>query len=313
MRGQAKQWGIPTTLTIIYKPSQDAWFASFTVNVEAPDSQFSSNSDLSYQSILAIDLGTQTAITGYDGTNFTEVENPRFVRQGEKKVQKLSKQLRRKKSPNWKKKIKASKRWKKARKKVSQLQRKIANQRRNWQHQVTTEIKSCYDIVVTEKLETKKMTKKAKKGSKRKRQKAGLNKSILDVGFGTLNKMIVYKVEAKGGLVIELDTKQVKPSQRCPKCGIVHKDWADLSNRYHFCNDCYFEGERDRTSCVVMYNVATNVQPGLGISLVAVDALSSTSEPRIYTGTLKQLGQMKRSKSQQKTNGEPKPHRHALG
>jgi len=35
------------------------------------------------------------------------------------------------------------------------------------------------------------MTRKAKHGSKRK--KAGLNKSILSVGFGTLNKMLTYK------------------------------------------------------------------------------------------------------------------------
>ena len=63
----------------------------------------------------------------------------------------------------------------------------------------------------------------------RKRQKSGLNKSILDVGFGTLNKMITYKVEAKGGLALFLPTRKIKPSQRCPKCGTVHKDWANLS------------------------------------------------------------------------------------
>ena len=137
--------------------------------------------------------------------------------QSEQKVKKVAKKLRRKRSPNYKKKIKASNRWKKARKQVSKLQRKVANQRKNWQHQVTTEIASRYDIVVTEKLETKKMTHKAKKGSKRKRQKAGLNKSILDVGFGTLNSQITYKVEAKGGLALFLHTKKIKPSQRCPR------------------------------------------------------------------------------------------------
>ena len=73
----------------------------------------------------------------------------------------------------------------------------------------------------------------AKKGSKRKKQNAGFNKSILSVGFGTLNKMIGYKIEAKGGLLLQLNTRKVKPSQRCPNCGKVHKDWADLSNRYH--------------------------------------------------------------------------------
>ena len=299
MRGQAKQWGTPTTLTIIYKPYLNQWFASFTVNVEVTDRKFGSDRDLTYQSMLSIDLGTETALTAYNGQEFLEIENQRFTLSTEKKIKSASKQLRRKRRPNCKKKIQASKRWKKARKKVSLLQRKVANQRKNWQHQVTTEIASRYDIVVTEKLETKKMTRKAQPGSQRKRQKAGLNKSILDVGFGTLNKMITYKVEAKGGLALFLPTRKIKPSQRCPKCGTVHKDWANLSNRYHVCNHCNFENGRDKSSVMVMYNVATYQQPGLGIRLEIVDLISSTSKTRKHTGAMKQLGEMKRQKSQQ--------------
>ncbi len=299
MRGKAKQWGTPTTLTIIYKPYLHQWFASFTVNVEVRDRKFGSDSDLEYESIISIDLGTETALTAYDGQKFLEVENQRFARHSQAKIKSASKQLRRKKCPNHKARIKASKRWKKARKQVSKLQRKVAAQRKNWQHHVTTDISRRYDIVVTEKLETKKMTRKAKKGSKRKRQKAGLNKSILDVGFGTLNSQITYKVEAKGGLALFLPTKKIKPSQRCPNCGTVHKNWADLSNRYHVCNHCNFENGRDKSSVMVMYNVATNQQPGLGTRLEIVDLTSSTSKTRKHTGSMKQLGEMKRQKSRQ--------------
>ncbi len=105
---------------------------------------------------------------------------------------------------------------------------------------------------VTEKLNTRGMTRSAK-------GKAGLNKSILSVGFRTLNQMLTYKIEQKGGLVWQIPTQGIKPSQRCPKCGAVHQDWADLSNRYHICKD-------------------------------------SVSQPR-YTGAMKQLGQKKRQKS----------------
>jgi putative transposase len=161
------------------------------------------------------------------------------------------------------------------------------------------------------------MTRKAKKGSKRKKrsaelrqaqlprsrrsQKAGLNKSILSVGFGNLNKLLTYKIEGKGGLLITLDTKKVKPSQRCPNCGIVHKQWAELSNRFHVCDDCGFEIERDKGSVMVMYNVATNQQQGLGTSLSDVGLSSSTSSTRKrkHTGSMKQLGKVKRQKSRQ--------------
>ncbi len=179
----------------------------------------------------------------------------------------------------------------------------MALQRAHWQHKVTSEIASRHDIGVTEKLNTKAMTRKAKKGSKRKKQKAGLNKSILSVGFGTLNKMIAYKIEAKGGLLLQLNTRKVKPSQRCPKCGTVHKDWADLSNRYHICHSCNFEIERDRGSVLVMYNVATNQQQGCGTHLSDSGCLSSTSltGKRKHTGSMKQLGQRKRQKSRLST------------
>lgn len=304
MRGQAKSWGIPTTLTIVYKPSKNQWFASFTVNVEVQPPMFGSDSELRYESMLAFDLGTATAITCFDGEKFEEISNPRFTSVAEKKIKKLSKALRRKRKPDKKKKIKASSRWKKARRKISGQQRKVANQRRDWQHRVTSDIASRYDIGVTEKLNTKGMTRKAKKGSKRKRQKSGLNKSILSVGFSTLNSQIAYKIEAKGGLMLTLNTRKIKPSQRCPQCGTVHKEWADLSNRYHICdgkNGCGFEVPRDRGSVRVMYNVACNKQKGLGTSLSSVDVFSSTSSlgKRKHTGSMKQLGQMKRQKSQQ--------------
>ncbi|NEP00153.1 MAG: transposase [Symploca sp. SIO2E9] len=298
MRGKAKQWGDPTTLTIVYRPSSYQWYASFTVEVATVEAKYDSTSDLKYESIIAYDLGTSTALTTYDGSEYVELTNPRFLRNKEQEVKRKSKQMRRKIAPNRKKKTKPSNRWKKASKTVSRLQRKVSNQRQDWQHKVTSDIASRYDIGVTEELRVRNMTRKAKKGSKRKKQKAGLNKSILDVGMSTLNKMIGYKIEAKGGLLLVLDTKKVKPSQRCPNCGKVHKHWASLSGRYHICDACGFEIARDKGSALVMYQVAINKQPGDGTALVDVDAVSSTCKKRSRkdTGSLKQLQQKKRSK-----------------
>ena len=295
MRGKAKDWGIPTTLTLVYRPSKRQWFASFTIEVATLEPKFGSESELSYQSLAAYDLGTETALTVFDGTEFEEIENPRLTQKNDEKVRKVAKQKRRKRAP--KKGVKASRRWKKINRRESNLKAKVARQRKDWQHKVTSEIASRYDIGVTEKLNTKGMTRKAKKGSQRKAQKTGLNRSILSVGFGTLNQMISYKIEQKGGLVLQLPTREIKPSQRCPKCGTVHKEWAELSNRYHVCPDCQFEIPRDRGSVMVMYNVATNQQPGVGTSLVSLGCLSATSETRKHTGSMKQLGQKKRQKS----------------
>ena len=106
-----------------------------------------------------------------------------------------------------------------------------------------------------------------------------------------------YKIESKGGLLLVLNTKKLKPSQRCPNCGKVHKQWADLSNRYHVCDFCGFEIERDKGSALVMYQTALSRQPGDGIDRRYVDVRSSTSKKRKNTGSFKQLQQAKRSKS----------------
>ncbi len=312
MRGEAKEWGKPGTLTLVYKPSLRQWFASFTIEVAVKEAKFGSDSDLAYQSLVTYDLGTETAITLFDGTEFEEIENPRFSHNNDVKVRKVARQKRRKRAPR--EGVRASRRWKKINKRESNLKAKVSRQRQDWQHKITSDIASRYDIGVTEKLNTKGMTHKAKKGSKRKAQKAGLNKSILSVGFGTLNKMVTYKIEQKGGLVLQLPTRIIKPSQRCPNCGVIHKEWAQLGNRYHICSDCGFEVPRDQGSAMVMYNVATNQQLGLGTSLISLGCFSSTSQTRKHTGSMKQLGQIKRQKSNPVDGGVSEtPSAYAVG
>ena len=110
--------------------------------------------------------------------------------------------------------------------------------------------------------------------------------------------MALYKILGKGGLHVTIDTKKVKPSQRCPQCGKVHQEWAKLSNRHHICDDCGFEAPRDKGAVMVMWNVAAGKQPGLGTNLVSRPCSSSTDTPRKHTGGLKQLGQILSSKSQ---------------
>jgi putative transposase len=312
MRGKGKEWAKPGTLTIFYKPSKRQWFASFTVEGAAKEAKFGSHSPLAYESLVTYDLGCEMAITLFDGTEVEEIENPRFSHQNDVNVRKIAKLKRRKRAP--KRGVKASRRWKKINKWESNLKAKVARQRKDWQHQVTSDIARRYDIGVTEKLNTKGMTRTAKKGSKRKKQKAGLNKSILSVGFGRLHQMISYKIEQKGGLVLQLPTKIIKPSQRCPQCGAIHKEWAELKNRYHVCSDCSFEVPRDLGSAMVMYNVAMNQQPGLGTSLVSLGCFSATSKTRKHTGSMKQLGQRKRQKLNRLAKGDLEtPSAYAVG
>ena len=119
------------------------------------------------------------------------------------------------------------------------------------------------------------MTSKAHIG-KRKKQKAGLNKSILDVGFGMLKSTIKYKVEQIGGVFIEVPTKKVKPSQTCPKCGHQHKKTLDV--RVHECSVCGYVQDRDVAAAEVMLYWAKGTLPGFGTSLVCVSLAAPFGE-----------------------------------
>ncbi|MEW6491604.1 MAG: transposase [Cyanobacteriota bacterium] len=290
MRGKARIWGTPTTCTIVFR--NGLWYASITV--ELTELQVAARqTDLG---AVGIDLGCKSALAITDGETHTFVEAPRFLRQVEAQIKHLSQQKRRKTPPNRRKKQKASSRWNKAQSKISKATRKVANQRRHWVHQVASDIVRCNSFVATEKLEVSKMTRKAKKG-KRKKQKAGLNKSILDVGFGMLRAAIQYKVVEAGGVFVEVPTKTVKPSQTCPNCGNRHK--KSLDERVHQCQSCSFTMDRDLAAALVMLLWSQGKLPGFETSLVDADVASSTSDTRKrkQAGSHKQLGQMKRQKS----------------
>jgi putative transposase len=294
IRGKARIWGRPTTCTIVFRNGN--WYASITVDVFSIERELGTGA-------IGIDIGCKSALAMTDGENHQLIDAPKFLRKVEAQIKQASKSKRTKRAPNRKSKVKASRRWKKASNRVGKLTRKVANSRQNWVHQVATEIVSSNSLVATEKLEVNKMTRKAKKG-KRKKQKAGLNKSILDVGFGMLKAAIKYKVEEGGGQFIEVPTKKVKPSQTCPKCG--NQQPKTLDERIHQCGECGYQQDRDIASAEVCLYWVKGTLPGFGTNLVDADGSSSTSSPktRKSCGGMKQLAQMKRQKSQPEIVGD---------
>jgi len=118
------------------------------------------------------------------------------------------------------------------------------------------------------------MTRKANKGSKRKHQKTGLNRSLLDVGIGNLISLIKYKLDECAGVFVNVPIK-IAPSQTCPNCG--NKKKKELSQRVHNCENCNFVADRDVAAAMVMLNYPL----GLGTSLINADAepMPKTTQP----------------------------------
>jgi len=280
IRGKARTWGIPSTCTIVYRNNR--WYASITVQCN-PTRETGSGA-------IGLDLGCKDAITLSTGE---KVAKPDFIKQGLQKVKVASKKLRRKRAPNRNKKIKASRRWRKARKEVSNRARKVARQRENWLHQTTSSIVSGNSLVAGEQLNVRGMT---RKGKKQKRQKAGLNRSILDVGFGMIGDMIAYKQAEAGGFYVESPTKTLKPTQRCAKCWELTP--KTLANRVHICSNpaCQHTCDRDINAAQVNLIWAR----GKELASLGAESPSSTS-----CGSMKQLGAKKRQKlALQQSKGE---------
>jgi putative transposase len=279
MRGKARQWGNPTTCTILNRNGK--WYASITVNCEVVR--------VTGDGAIGLDFGVHHAVAMSDGMI---IDAPKFLAKSAKEIKKANQEKRRKRAPNRKKKIKASKRFQKAQRKVSVLIRKVGRQRQDWVHQISSNIVSGNSLIATEKLTLKNMTRKAKKGSKRKAQKTGLNRNMLDVGIGMLKSAIDYKVNEAGGSYTEIPTQKVKPSQTCPNCGLVSK--KELSERVHDCA-CGYIADRDVAAAQVMLNWVLYGSTVFGTSIVKRGESSSTTTPT-YCGGLQQLGSKKRKK-----------------
>ena len=281
MRGQARTWGTPTTCTLLFKDSQ--WYASITVKCE-PVRSLSKGA-------IGVDLGCKDAVSFSDGT---KEPKPAFIKAGEMAVKVASKDKRRKQAPNRKTGIKASSRWRKAAKRVAKLQRKVTRQRNDWMHKLTSDIVSRNSLIAGEQLNVQGMTRKAKKGSQRKRQKAGLNRSILSVGFASINAMLAYKADEAGGIYTESPTRKLKPTQRCAKCWQLTP--KSLKERVHVCQHCEHTEDRDINAAQVNLIWAQ----GQGMGLLSAESSSSTD-----CGSMKQLGTMKRQKRQPKRDETP--------
>jgi len=279
IRGQARTWGSPTTCTILYRNGK--WYASITVKC-IPERKTGSDA-------IGLDFGCKTAIADSTGK---KIEPPKFLKEAQSQINKISKQLRRKRKPE-RKKSKASRRWKKTQARLAKLKKKVANKRQNWVHHQAVDIVSCNSLIATEKLQIRNMTRKAKKGSKRKRQKAGLNRSMLDVGIGMLKSAIAYKAKEAGAIYLEAPTCSLKPTQRCNVCWKVTK--KTLSDRLHICsnNECNHRENRDVNAAQVCLSWAR----GLERTSLDGDESSSTENPKVkYCGGFQQLAQTKRQK-----------------
>lgn len=237
-RGEARTPGRIVCADIMHKI--DGWYLSIVVECEPHRERGEREAGL--------DWGVETFATlAYDPFTFVEFENDRPLSseyEALKTEQRtLSAALRGKRT----------KRAMKARKAMARRWRKVANRRKNLLHKVTAQLVFNHSLIITEKLAVKNMTASAKgtveKPGKNVKQKAGLNRAILDAAPRSFLNMLQCKAEEAGCAVICLNTRKHRPSQTDPISGEVKK--KALSERTHVLPDGRIIG-RDQAAALSM-------------------------------------------------------------
>lgn len=138
-----------------------------------------------------------------------------------------------------------------AKRSVAQNAARIANIRKHELHRYSSAIAHRFDFVALEKLNVKNMTASAactiEEPGRNVRQKAGLNRSILEQGWSIFAEMLEYKLAERGGQVEYVNPAYT--SQTCSDCGSVSAD-NRKSQAVFECIDCGHRAHADTNAAI---------------------------------------------------------------
>jgi putative transposase len=174
-----------------------------------------------------------------------KIPAPKFYRKGERKICRAARALSRKQ--------RGSKNCDKARRRLARIHRRVANQRHDFLHQLSTCLMREYDTICLEDLAVKGLA------------KTKLAKSVQDVGWGRFRRMLEYKALWHRKRVVVIN-RWYPSSKRCGCCGAVYGDLA-LRDRTWTCATCQTTHDRDLNAA---HNIRTEglrvLAQGLGAS-----------------------------------------------
>ena len=196
--------------------------------------------------VAGIDVGSLKLATISDGKVF---ENPRAFRRNERKNARLQRSLARKK--------KGSNNRRKARMKVSRIDARIANIRKNAIHELTTYLAKTKSVNVIETLNVNGMLKNH-----------NLAKSIADAALGEIGRQMVYKCKWYGSLLFKAGP-YYPSTKRCSGCGHVKEDFP-LDERIYECEVCGLVIDRDLNAARNLEQYYTkNLGPNYALTVAA--------------------------------------------
>ncbi len=243
--------GVPKQARV-YKQGKN-WYVSVTYEIDEPvrvDNGVTAGIDRNTSGMIAVAYSDDTP-----DEVLHHPTNPVYETRRKRKQRKLAGQLDRQKKDG---RTERSNRAKKTQQQIASLSRKEANCRHNRNHQNSARIAEKASTVKVEKLSIKAMTGSAggtiEKPGKNVRQKAGLNRVLLEGAPAQLVQMLGYKC------VFVLYVVAAYTSQTCSLCGHIDRN-SRATLRKFVCLGCGYEEHAD-------LNAAANIlrAPGHGAS-----------------------------------------------
>ena len=198
------------------------WYASLTV--ERDDTSVTRKAPKG--GAVGVDLGIKTLATLSDGT---VVDNPRHLAASERNLKRVQQALGRK--------TKGSNRRAKAKATVARIHARVANQRQDGLHKLTTRLTRKYSDISIEDLHVAGMVKNRH-----------LAKSVSDAAFGEFRRQLEYKT-ARSGAALHVVDRRYRSSQTCSGCGSV-KAKLSLAERTYRCDSCGLTMDRDLNAAI---------------------------------------------------------------
>ncbi|MBN3790131.1 RNA-guided endonuclease TnpB family protein [Burkholderia sp. Ac-20353] len=189
---------------------------------------------------VGIDVGVVRFATLSDGTVIAPLAS---FRQHEQRLAKYQRRMVRK--------VKGSANWKKARARVQRLHARIANARSDFLHKASNTISKSHAMIAVEDLQVRNMVKSARgtveAPGRHVRAKSGLNKSILDQGWGEFRRQLEYKTAWRGGYFVAVAPQNT--SRMCPCCGHISAD-NRKTQAWFACVKCGHEANADHVGAL---------------------------------------------------------------
>jgi putative transposase len=226
-------------LSATVRHERGRWFVSFTaeqgITRPAPSRP---------DAAAGVDLGIKTLAVVADSDGRTlEAPNPRHLARGLRKIRRLSRAVSRRRGPDRRTGQKPSNRWRRADAACNRATARVAYQRKDGIHKLTTALASTYGTVVIEDLHVAGMLRNRR-----------LARHVADASFGEIRRQLAYKTGWHGGNLIVAD-RWFASSKTCSGCGAVKAKLA-LSDRTYCCAVCGQVLDRDVNAAVNLVKLA---------------------------------------------------------